>query len=184
MNDNKITPAQARELQKAGALIIDIRQPDEFRREHLPGARSFPLADLLAGKSLPAATPAQKVIFHCQSGMRTEQNLAALTRAAAPASVAIIDGGLNNWKRAQLPLEQDKRQPRPLMQQVQIVAGSLIITGQILGFILHPAFFLLATFVGAGLLFAGLSGWCGMALLLAKMPWNKPQARGDSQTNE
>lgn len=173
MNEHLISPAQARDLQTSGALIIDIRQPDEFRREHLPGAISFPLADLLAGKSLNIST-AQKVIFHCQSGMRTEQNREVLTRAAAPGTALILDGGLNSWKRARLPLEQDKRLPRPVMQQVQIVAGGLILTGQLLGFALHPAFFLLATFVGAGLLFAGLSGWCGMALLLAKMPWNKP----------
>lgn len=174
MNTQKTTPAQAQDLQQAGALIIDIRQPDEFRREHLPGAISFPLADLLAGKNLNIDASVQHVIFHCQSGMRTEQNSEALTRAAEPASALILEGGLNNWKRAQLPTVQDKSQPRPLMQQVQIVAGSLILLGQILGFTLHPGFFLLATFVGAGLLFAGLSGWCGMALLLAKMPWNKP----------
>lgn len=174
MNESKATPAKAYELQKAGALIIDIREPVEFRREHLPGAVSFPLADLLAGKKLPVESPAQQVIFHCQSGMRTEQNRELLTRAAAPAPAIILDGGLNNWKRARLPVEQDKRQPRPLMQQVQIVAGSLILIGQLLGFTLHPGFFLLSAFVGAGLLFAGLSGWCGMALLLAKMPWNRP----------
>jgi len=174
MNEHKVAPAQAHDLQKSGALVIDIRQPDEFRREHLPDARSFPLADLLAGKSLNLEPSVQTVVFHCQSGIRTEQNSEALTRAAAPATALILDGGLNNWKRAQLPTVQDKRQPRPLMQQVQIVAGSLILIGQLLGFALHPAFFLLATFVGAGLLFAGLSGWCGMALLLAKMPWNKP----------
>ncbi len=59
------------------------------------------------------------------------------------------------------------------MQQVQIVAGSLVLLGVVLGYLLNPAFFLLSGFVGAGLLFAGLSGWCGMALLLAKMPWNR-----------
>jgi rhodanese-related sulfurtransferase len=72
-----------------------------------------------------------------------------------------------------LPTVQDKAQPRPLMQQVQIVAGSLVLLGVVLGYLLNPAFFLLSGFVGAGLLFAGLSGWCGMALLLAKMPWNR-----------
>lgn len=85
----------------------------------------------------------------------------------------MLEGGLANWKRAGLPTVQDKAQPRPLMQQVQIVAGSLVLLGVVLGYLLNPAFFLLSGFVGAGLLFAGLSGWCGMALLLAKMPWNR-----------
>ncbi|QOV63087.1 rhodanese family protein [Kosakonia pseudosacchari] len=168
-----VTPKEASAQQQNGALIIDIRQADEFRREHLPDARSLPLDTLLAGQTITQVSPGQTVIFHCQSGMRTQQNAEALVRAAAPANVMILEGGLNNWKREKLPTVQDKRQPRPLMQQVQIVAGSLILLGVVLGFTLHPNFFLLSGFVGAGLLFAGLSGWCGMALLLAKMPWNR-----------
>ncbi|MEN0586785.1 MULTISPECIES: rhodanese family protein [unclassified Kosakonia] len=168
-----VSPQEASVQQQNGALIVDIRQADEFRREHLPDAFSLPLDDVLAGQTVTPGSPDQTVIFHCQSGMRTQQNADALVRAAAPAKVMILDGGLNNWKREKLPTMQDKRQPRPLMQQVQIVAGSLILLGVVLGFTLHPNFFLLSGFVGAGLLFAGLSGWCGMALLLAKMPWNR-----------
>ncbi|MCZ3383760.1 rhodanese family protein [Kosakonia sp. SOY2] len=168
-----VSPQEASAQQQNGALIVDIRQADEFRREHLPDAVSLPLDDVLAGQTVTPISPDQTVIFHCQSGMRTQQNADALVRAAAPAKVMILDGGLNNWKREKLPTVQDKRQPRPLMQQVQIVAGSLILLGVVLGFTLHPNFFLLSGFVGAGLLFAGLSGWCGMALLLAKMPWNR-----------
>ncbi|WLI76374.1 rhodanese family protein [Kosakonia sp. H02] len=174
MDDKTVSPQDARAQQQNGAMIIDIRQPDEFRREHLPDAMSLPLDELLAGKTVNPTSPKQTVIFHCQSGMRTQQNVETLIRAAAPAHVVLLEGGLTNWKRAGLPTVQDKRQPRPLMQQVQIVAGSLILLGVVLGYTLSPAFFLLSGFVGAGLLFAGLSGWCGMALLLAKMPWNRP----------
>jgi len=152
---------------------VDIRQPNEFRREHLPNAVSLPLDELLAGKSVSPSAGANTVIFHCQSGMRTQQNADALVRAAAPANVMILEGGLNNWKQEKLPTVEDKSQPRPLMQQVQIVAGSLILLGVALGYSVDSRFFLLSGFVGAGLLFAGLSGWCGMALLLAKMPWNR-----------
>lgn len=104
--------------------------------------------------------------------MRTQQNIDALLRAAGPAEVVILEGGLTRWKQANLPTVEDKTQPRPLMQQVQIVAGTLILAGVGLGYAFNPGFFLLSGFVGAGLLFTGLSGWCGMALLLAKMPWN------------
>ncbi|TCC09502.1 DUF2892 domain-containing protein [Kosakonia quasisacchari] len=173
MQYTPVSPKEARAQQQNGALIVDIRQVDEFRREHLPDALSLPLDELLAGKNVAHVSPGQTVIFHCQSGMRTQQNAEALARAMAPATVMILEGGMNNWKREKLSTVQDKRQPRPLMQQVQIVAGSLILLGVVLGFAIHPNFFLLSGFVGAGLLFAGLSGWCGMALLLAKMPWNR-----------
>lgn len=169
----KRTPDEVRELQENGALIVDIRQKDEFHREHLVDAISLPLTELQAGEKIPLTADVQAVVFYCQSGMRTEQNIEMLLNAAAPASVVVLEGGLNNWKQAKLPTVVDKRSPRPLMQQVQIVAGSLILIGVVLGFSFHPGFFFLSAFVGAGLLFAGLSGWCGMALLLAKMPWNR-----------
>ena len=139
-----VSPQEASAQQKNGALIVDIRQADEFRREHLPDAVSLPLDDVLAGQTVTPGSPDQTVIFHCQSGMRTQQNADALLRAAGPAKGRILDGGLNNWKREKLPTVQDKRQPRPLMQQVQIVAGSLILLGVVLGFTLHPNFFLLS----------------------------------------
>jgi len=173
MHYTSISPHDARIQQQQGVPLIDIRQPDEFRREHLPDALSLPLDDLLAGKRLSTEVAAQTVIFYCQSGMRTQKNVEALIQAAAPAQVLLLEGGLANWKRSGLPTVQDKAQPRPLMQQVQIVAGSLVLLGVVLGYLLNPAFFLLSGFVGAGLLFAGLSGWCGMTLLLAKMPWNR-----------
>ncbi|MGY5955773.1 rhodanese family protein [Kosakonia sp. BK9b] len=169
MHYTQATPKEALALQKKGAVIVDIRQPAEFRREHLQDALSLPLDEIQAGKMLP---PTQTVIFHCQSGMRTQQNIAALVQAAGTAEVMILEGGLNHWKQVNLPTIEDKSQPRPLMQQVQIVAGTLILAGVVLGYTVNPGFFLLSGFVGAGLLFAGLSGWCGMALLLAKMPWN------------
>ena len=86
----------------------------------------------------------------------------------------LMTGGINAWKSAQLPTTEDKRQPLPIMRQVQIVAGTLILTGVVLGYTVNSGLFLLSGFIGAGLLFAGVSGWCGMAMLLSKMPWNRP----------
>ncbi len=105
--------------------------------------------------------------------MRTQQNIDALIQWQAPRRSRSRRAGWNNWKQSKLPTVQDKSQPRPLMQQVQIVAGTLILSGVVLGYAVNPGFFLLSGFVGAGLLFAGLSGWCGMALLLAKCPRNR-----------
>ena len=160
-------------LRENGASIVDIREEDEFRREHIPGAISLPLSHNQAGKETDTALGGTQVIFHCQSGSRTQQNAAALAHLAGSGECVLLEGGINAWKQAGLPVEKDRRQPLPVMRQVQITAGSLILLGVIGGYSLTPALFLLSGFVGAGLLFAGISGWCGMALLLAKMPWNR-----------
>lgn len=166
--------AQASQQLAAGAILVDIREPDEYRHEHIPGARSLPLSSIQQGSTLgddaPAAAP---VIFHCQGGNRTAGNAQALVRAAPGRKVMLLEGGIAAWKRAGLATARDGRQPLPIMRQVQIVAGTIILAGVIAGYAVSPGFFLLSGFVGAGLLFAGVSGWCGMALLLGKMPWNR-----------
>jgi rhodanese-related sulfurtransferase len=116
------------------------------------------------------------VVFHCRSGARTASNAGRLAAAAEGCEAFILEGGLDAWKKAGLPVSVDSRQPIELMRQVQIAAGSLVLLGAILGTLVTPAFYALSAFVGAGLLFAGLSGFCGMARLLALMPWNKRAA--------
>ncbi|MGK0740232.1 rhodanese family protein, partial [Yokenella regensburgei] len=93
--------------------------------------------------------------------------------AAAPGKVYLLEGGIDAWKQAGLPVIKDASQPLPLMRQVQIAAGVLILCGVLLGYTLSSAFFLLSAFVGAGLTLAGVTGFCGMARLLAVMPWNR-----------
>ncbi|HAV2162957.1 rhodanese family protein [Enterobacter cloacae] len=165
-----ITPQQANALIDDGAKLIDIRDPDEYAREHIPAAQSVPL-DTLPGALKAGA--GETVIFHCQSGARTSNNAARLAQAASPAQALVVEGGIQGWKQAGLPTVEDKSQPLPLMRQVQIAAGLLILCGVVLGYTLSSGFFLLSGFVGAGLLFAGLTGFCGMARLLRVMPWNR-----------
>ena len=102
-------------------------------------------------------------------------NAIRLAAAAAPAQVSLLGGGIQAWKAAGLPVEEDKSQPLPLMRQVQIAAGVLILLGVLLGYTVNGGFFLLSGAVGAGLTFAGVTGFCGMARLLAIMPWNRRQ---------
>ncbi|ROR15305.1 rhodanese family protein [Erwinia sp. JUb26] len=173
MTPQSVSPQEAKKLIDQGAMLIDIRDRSEFLREHIPNAHSFPLSDITAGKSIEAADQ-QPVIFHCLAGMRTVQNADALMKAAGPAPAYLMAGGINAWKSAHLPTAEDKKQPLPVMRQVQIIAGTLILIGVVLGYTLDSRFFLLAGLVGAGLLFAGVSGICGMASLLLKMPWNRP----------
>ncbi|MFH7907331.1 rhodanese family protein [Enterobacter cloacae] len=165
-----ITPQQANALIDDGAKLIDIRDPDEYAREHIPAAQSVPL-DTLPGALNAGAD--ETVIFHCQSGARTSNNAARLAQAASPAQALVVEGGIQGWKQAGLPTVEDKSQPLPLMRQVQIAAGLLILCGVVLGYTLSSGFFLLSGFAGAGLLFAGLTGFCGMARLLKVMPWNR-----------
>ena len=90
-----------------------------------------------------------------------------------PAQTFVVEGGIQGWKQAGLLTVEDKSQPLPLMRQVQIAAGLLILCGVVLGYSVSSGFFLLSGFVGAGLLFAGVTGFCGMARLLKVMPWNR-----------
>jgi rhodanese-related sulfurtransferase len=170
MSIQRISPEHARDLLESGALLFDIRETDEHARERIPAARNVPLA-AVAQSSLQA-DGTRKLIFHCKSGARTGANAMRLA-AAAGCDAYILEGGLDAWKHAGLPVLTDRTQPLEIMRQVQIVAGGLVLLGVVLGSTLQPAFYGLAAFVGAGLLFSGLTGTCAMASILRRMPWNR-----------
>ncbi|EPF1259551.1 rhodanese family protein [Klebsiella aerogenes] len=167
-----VSANEAQALIAQGARLIDIRAADEYAREHIPAATLLPLEQLTHGTVLNAQ-PGETIIFHCQAGSRTQNNASLLAAAATPAQVKLLAGGIQAWRAAGLPIVEDKSQPLPLMRQVQIAAGALILLGVVLGYAVNSGFFLLSGFVGAGLTFAGLTGFCGMARLLAVMPWNR-----------
>lgn len=169
----KLTPNVAADRLKAGnAVLIDIREHDEYAREHIPGSISLPVSALdSADLKLEAG---QNAIFHCKSGMRTDSNCAILAQHV-DGEAFMLDGGLDAWRALGLPTAKDAKAPLEMNRQVQITAGSLILLGVLLGWFVSPAWFGLAAFVGAGLMFAGISGWCGMATLLQAMPWNRRQ---------
>jgi rhodanese-related sulfurtransferase len=166
-----ITPERAAALVRSGAVLLDIREVDEHARERIPGARHHALSRI--DRDTPIHAGDDVVIFHCLSGARTKGNAARLASAAPKCETYILDGGLDAWKKAGLPVALDRSQPIDLMRQVQIAAGSLALLGVVLGALVAPAFYALSGFVGAGLLFAGVSGFCGMTRLLAVMPWNR-----------
>lgn len=166
-----LTPSQARAAIAAGARLIDIRGADEHARERIPGADNVPL-DRIA----ELVCDGRPVIFHCKSGMRTAANAAQLGAAASGAPAHILEGGIEAWRAAGEATIADRSQPIEIMRQVQITAGALVLAGVLLGLFAGPGFLGLAAFVGAGLMFAGVSGWCGMAKILAAMPWNRGAA--------
>lgn len=161
-----LSPADALAMTASGARLIDIRSLDEFKRAKAKGAQNKPLDTLsdLAGE--------QPVIFMCKSGMRTGANAAKL-EAACSGQAYVLEGGLDGWKSAGLPVEEDSSQPIEIMRQVQITAGSLVLIGVLLGSLVSPLWFGLSAFIGAGLTFSGVTGSCGMAKMLSIMPWNR-----------
>ncbi len=162
----------ARSLLEQGALLVDIRAPDEHARERISGACCVPLDRLQAALQLRDAA-ASTVVFHCRSGMRTRANAAALEAAAGGREVLLLDGGIDAWKQAGLPVVREAGAPLELNRQVQIAVGVLLLAGSTLAATVSPWFLLLTGFLGAGLLFAGVSGFCGLAHVLLRMPWNR-----------
>lgn len=166
-----ITPAEAhKRLTDGSAVLVDIREPTEHARESIPGARLAPLSEMKGG--LPLTPGSKAVIFHCQGGRRTAENAAKLAQCNA-AEIFLLEGGLSGWKSAGLKTALDRSKPIEMQRQVQIAAGSLVVLGLLLAALISPWFVVLSAFVGCGLIFAGVSGWCGMAHLLAVMPWNR-----------
>jgi rhodanese-related sulfurtransferase len=172
---NTITPDEAaRLLREGGATLVDVREADEHARERIPGARNLPLSRLEEAEL--AVHQGKPVLFHCRSGARTAGNADRLAAKAGLCEAYVVEGGLDAWKRAGLPVAEDRRQPIELMRQVQIAAGSMVVLGVLLGAFVAPGFYLLSGFVGAGLVFAGVTGTCGLARVLRMMPWNRRAA--------
>ncbi|NHK28370.1 DUF2892 domain-containing protein [Parvularcula flava] len=164
-----VTVEQARKMIAGGAKLIDIREADEHARENIPGADHHALS------SFPASVDAQgapALIFHCKAGSRTAAN-AGMLSMASPCEAYILEGGIDAWKAAGEQISRDASQPIEIMRQVQIVAGSLTLIGVLLGWLVHPGFYALSGFIGAGLTFSGISGTCMMANGLRLMPWNR-----------
>jgi len=152
------------------AVLVDIREPDEFARRHVKGAISRPLSGFETAHL--KIEPGKDVIFTCRTGMRTGANCQKLA-AAVDGEAFVLEGGVDGWAADGLPVAEDRKAPLEIMRQVQIAAGSLVVLGVVLGFAVSPAFFGLSALVGAGLTFAGVTGFCGMARLLSAMPWNR-----------
>jgi rhodanese-related sulfurtransferase len=173
----RLIPVQPQDLQArlaAGtAVLVDIREADEFARSHIAGALPRPLSQWEAAHL--SFAPDADVVFTCRSGARSS---GACDRLAAriEGQAFVLDGGLDGWARQGLPLELNRDAPLEIMRQVQIAAGSLVLLGIMLGFAVSPLWFGLSAFAGAGLTFAGISGFCGMARLLMLAPWNRPRA--------
>lgn len=150
--------------------VIDVRTPVEFAEIHVPQARNIPLDELKPG-SLQLSKD-QPVYLLCRSGQRATKAAEKIMREGFMQAI-VIEGGTLAWIDANLPVTRSAAKVISLERQVRIVAGGLVLIGVLLGWFVHRGFFGLPAFVGAGLIFAGVTDFCGMGLLIAKLPWNK-----------
>jgi rhodanese-related sulfurtransferase len=151
-------------------VFIDVRTPAEFEEVHIDGAVLHPLSDLRAEVVKELTRHKSDCVVVCRSGGRAKQAFEKLVHSGV-AGLCILEGGMTAWQGEGLPVVRG-RKTISLERQVRIAAGSLVCIGSVLGYFVHPGFIALAGFVGAGLVFAGVTDTCGMAMVLATMPWN------------
>lgn len=150
--------------------FVNVCTPAEYKEKHIPGVRNVPLDEIekRAGEFVGKKT----LYIHCRSGNRGRQAVEKLTKLGVTAELVNVEGGIMAWSEAGLPTNSLTSR-LPIMRQVLIAAGGLVLIGYLLSLAVSEQFIFLSVFVGAGLMFAGISGWCGMSYVLAKMPWNK-----------
>lgn len=161
-------------LEAGDTVLVDVREDFEHAAERIDGAHHFALSQF-DPQAVRDAHGAHRVVFHCRTGKRSSE--AAGRYAAGDDHLFHLAGGLEGWKASGRATVRSAAAPKlDVMRQVQMTAGSLVLAGVLLGAFVSPWLLILSGFVGAGLIFAGASGWCGMALLLARMPWNRSAA--------
>lgn len=160
--------------QNAKLLIVDVRTAAEFESHHIAGAINIPLAQL-PGKLWQIAAE-QTVVLACRTDRRA--SAAAELLFAEGLAPKVLVGGVTAWRDQNFPVEEGKKS-LPLDQQVQLIAGSFIVAGTLLGALVHKSWLIAPGLVGAGLVYAGLSGNCGLAMVLARAPWNRGSAPSD-----
>ena len=169
------TPNELLDLCKSGKKIdlIDVRTPVEFREVHVEFARNVPLDQLDPAAVMKARNGSSNEPLYvvCKSGGRGKQACETFSKAGF-SNVVNIEGGTSACEKAGLPVVKGKK-AMSLERQVRIAAGSLVLIGVALSYFVHPYLIGLSAFVGAGLVFAGVTDTCGMAMMLGKMPWNQ-----------
>jgi rhodanese-related sulfurtransferase len=170
-----IPPADLNALlgSKPAPALIDVRTPVEYAGVYVEGSRNVPLSSLNV-KALLAegvVTRGEPVYLICRSGSRATTAAGLFAREGIE-SVFVVEGGTESWQGAGLPVQRGAVRVISLERQVRIAAGALVLAGLLLARLVSPWFIGLTAFVGAGLVFAGVTDFCGMALLLARFPWN------------
>ena len=165
-----ILPNQLKSLLSTGCCLVDVREPVEYAEERINGAKLIPLGQL--EKRVSEIDQGAPVIVMCRSGKRGMEALQKL-QARGFTGGRNLEGGILAWKAAGFPVDTSGKKVIPLMQQVQLTIGLGVLSGAILAITVNPNWVFLCAFCGAGLTMAGSTGWCGLAILMSKMPWNR-----------
>lgn len=173
MSHHVIQPVELKILLDHGdAVLVDVREPEEFRVASIRGALNIPLSSL----SLDSMKPfeGKTIIVQCQSGNRSKLACQKISTAVATMTLKDLEGGIAGWKKAGLPVESaGASYSLPLMRQVQLTLGLFVLAGTSLSYFVSPVFLVIPLIIGAGLTNAGLTGWCGLAKFMDVMPWNR-----------
>ena len=174
---NSISPGELHRKLSAGESlsIIDVRTPAEYNACHVPGAALEPLDSLDPIRISQQRALDRPLYVLCQSGTRARQAIRRLEQSGIDGCV-LIEGGTAAWVTAGLPVERQPGRNLSLDRQVRVALGTLVLLGSLLGIFWNRLFLGLPVFIGAGLVFAGITDTCGMAMLLARMPWNRTEA--------
>lgn len=171
-----IAPVELNALREkdGGVSLLDVRTPAEHEKIHVPGVHLVPVDELdpdaLAGNA--GFSKDRTIYILCHSGARAERAARKMEEKGFRNCV-VVEGGTAAWAAAGLPVNQTDRNVLPLNRQVQIVAGAMGLTGAILAVTVAPGWIFLSGFVGLGLMVAGATDFCPMAILMARMPWNQ-----------
>jgi rhodanese-related sulfurtransferase len=157
-------------LDKDEVLLIDVREPEEYKSESINGACLIPLSEISIEK-LPSLS--KPIVIHCRSGKRSMDACIKLLASNSSLDVYSLDGGILAWSQAGFKTKKSRVDKLSIERQTQVAIGLIAFVGTVFGFMFNAAFYMLPGFIGLGLIFAGITGWCGMAKLLLKMPWNK-----------
>lgn len=171
MNIPLINPSEA---STSNALFLDVREPDEYAQGHINSSVLLPLSQVapgVVGRILPNQ---RSCIVVCKAGMRAQKAAQILAGAGIP-NLVVLNGGMDAWIAAGLPVSSGSG-GISIQSQTRTIAGVMVLAGAMLGLFVDKNWTYLSAFAGCGLIVAGLTGWCGMSVLLSKMPWNRNQA--------
>lgn len=158
-------------LENDEAIVIDVREPAEHESLKIINSKLVPLSQICKNQ-LPEIS-SKKLVLHCHGGRRSLSACNKILSEDSELEIYNLEGGISAWKNEGFSVETSDKFFLPLDRQVQLAIGCGVFFGSILGFFVNQLFFLLPIFFGAGLIFASLTGYCGLAVLIGKMPWNK-----------
>ncbi|NVJ99130.1 MAG: rhodanese-like domain-containing protein [Alphaproteobacteria bacterium] len=177
-NLKTISATEFRDLHaaKSAAVIIDVRTGAEFEACHVEGAKLYPLQELAPTAILDASAGSEEPLYIlCKAGGRAKKAAEQIV-PHTDRDVIVVEGGTDACVACGVPFGGQGGEVMSIERQVRVVAGSLVVVGVALGTLVAPGFYLLSGFVGAGLVFAGLTDTCAMGMALARMPWNRAKA--------